>query len=131
MDAGSLGHIKKLATEPWVCAGHWHFQEAHCSKNVSHSATEIEVRERGCAGLACGLQNYKKNHSCIKNRAEMEKHRRSACVCLVQSLLVSQYTGGLTAIMLFLCCKYAYNLLWGTQFTWAVNACFIASQIDV
>lgn len=28
-------------------------------------------------------------------------------------------------------CKYAYNLLWRTQFTWVVDACFIASQIDV
>lgn len=90
--------------------------------------------KRGCwLGLwAAILKKKKKNHTSTKNHAEIENHRRSTRVCLVQLLLVSQYTGGgPTAVMLFLCCKYAYNLLWGTQFTWAVNACFIASQIDV
>lgn len=53
---------------------------------------------------------------------------------LAQLLLVFlKHGGGPTAVMyfFFFFCKYAYNLLWGTQFTWVVNACFIASQIDV
>lgn len=124
---------KKLASEPWVCAGHWHFQEAHCSKNISRSATEIEVCERGCAGLAYGLQKLKKKTHTVAPKIMLRwKNVEEVSVFVLSSHYENPNTqGGLTAVMLFLCCKYAYDLLWGTQFTWPVNACFIASQIDV
>lgn len=91
-----------------MCAGQWHFQEAHCSKNISRS-TEIEVCVGGREAVLPQLVdcNTKKI-----THAEMEKHRRSTSVCLVQLLLVSQYTGGPIAVMLFFFCIASMHIIY-------------------
>lgn len=75
------------------------------------------------------VERSAKNSNFNPDHAVIEKHRESICV----SPSCYQYSGytGEDRQQSCVFCKYAYNLLWGTQFTWVVNACFIASQIDV